>query len=323
MNADPVATSNTPKRPRRSAGPLPPPPAGVPVLNRIEAAAFMGVSLGAFGVWERDGRVTIPRYRAVAGSGLAIFYAADDLARLREEFRRLEEPYPDPERPGQAGEAGGVYRVPIRSRLHRMEALIDAADLPKVQGKRWNVRVGTDDGKIEVILSTVSERTVPLKRIIMGVEGAECKEQVVGHVNGDPLDCRRVNLVLKTRSDVSRGSAKMMVRAGRAASSTYKGVLWDADRRLWKAQIGTREHHRQLGRFRDEAEAAAAYDHAARAMFGAAAAPWTSGSFGSRGWTTIGWTAWWAAPSARPCRGQFCSAPIRRGRSGPGSGCPI
>src|SRR5688500_2582143 len=45
-------------------------------------------------------------------------------------------PYPDPDRPG-------VVRVPIASRKHPgMEAIIDAADLPLVQGRRWNVSPG-------------------------------------------------------------------------------------------------------------------------------------------------------------------------------------
>ncbi len=264
MNTTPSTTLETPKRSRRSPGDLPPPPPGVDVLTRVQAAAFMGVSLGAFGVWERDGRVTIPRYRAESGIGRAIFYARADLERLREEFRNLEEPYPDPERPG-------VYRVPVSSRLHTMEALIDAADLPKVQGKRWNVRVDREDGKAEVIFASTTERVVPLKRIMLGVDGVECKEQIVDFVNGDPLDCRRGNLVIRTRTEVNLNKRKAAARCGYAATSKYRGVAWDVTRRLWKVQIGSREVHRMLGRFRDEHQAAAAYDAAAREIFGASA----------------------------------------------------
>jgi hypothetical protein len=236
----------------------------VDVLTRIQAAAFMGVALGTFGIWERGGRVKIPRYRADSGTGRAIFYARGDLERLREEFSRLLEPYPDPERPG-------VYRVPISSHTERLEALIDAEDLPKVLGKRWNWHRRSGSREIEVVLSSATQHQVPLKRIIMGVEAPECKEQLVCFVNDDPLDCRRGNLVIRTRTEVNLGRPKMAVRAGRPTSSKYRGVLWDPRRRLWKAQIGAREQHRQLGRFRDEAQAAAAHDAAAREMFGAAA----------------------------------------------------
>lgn len=119
-----------------------------------------------------------------------------------------------------------------------------------------------------MVLSSATQRQTPLKRIILGLESDDCKDRVVCFVNGDPLDCRRGNLVIKTRADVSRGGSKMTVRAGRPTSSKYKGVHWDATRRLWLAQIRSREGHSQLGRFRDEAQAAAAYDDAARAMFG-------------------------------------------------------
>lgn len=262
----PEPTPLTPKRAYRAAGPLPPPPrgAGVEVMNRREAAEFMGVSFKTFGTWETEGRVTIQRYRATSGTGRAIFYVAADLARLREEFGKIDEPYPDPQRPG-------VYRVPVRSYKQRMEALIDAEDLPKVRGKNWNWHKRSGSEEIEVVLSVARQRQTPLKRLILGLDGPECKERVVCFVNGDPLDCRRANLVVKTLSEANLGKAKLAMRAGRPPSSRYKGVDWDATRRLWRAQIGMRETHRMLGRFRDEAQAAAVYDAAAREMFGALA----------------------------------------------------
>ncbi len=267
-------------RPRRRPGPLPPPPPGVEVFTRPQAAAFMGRSLAAFFVWECEGRVTIPRYRqrkadvpgkrGVGGLG-AIYYARADLERLREEFRKLEEPHPhpDPEYPG-------VYRVPVHRHHETLFALIDAEDLPKVVGKRWNVRGGIEkqwggackQRGLEVILANATERNVPLKRLIMGLDGIEHKQTVVATVNGDPLDCRRANLVIKTRTEVNLTKRKPAGRLDLAATSKYRGVSWDFKRRLWKAQIGTRELHRQLGRFRDEAQAAAAYDEAVRAMYG-------------------------------------------------------
>ncbi|MBL0870353.1 MAG: hypothetical protein IBJ18_07250 [Phycisphaerales bacterium] len=264
MKTVPSATSTTRKAPRRSPGNLPPPPAGADMLTRPQAAEFFGVTLGTFGIWERDGRVTIQRYRADSGTGRAVFYARGDLQRLREEFRKLQEPHPDPQRPG-------VYRVPVRTHREPLFALIDAEDLPKVVGKNWNLSRRSGGRDSEVVLSSVKERTVPLKRIVMGVAAPECKNQLVASVNGDPLDCRRANLTLTTWSQVIRNRPKMEVRAGRSTLSKYKGVRWDAQRRLWLAQIGSREQHRALGRFRDEAQAAAAYDAAARELFGESA----------------------------------------------------
>lgn len=264
MTTKPSTTTDRRTRAHQDATPLPPPPLGVKMMTRPEAAAFLGLGLKTFTDWERHGRVAIPRYRARTGTGRAMFYARADLERLREEVRAQELPAPDPERPG-------VYRVPIRSRLHNMVALIDAADLPKVEGKHWNVRVDTADGTPEVVLSSVTERIVPLKRVIMGVDAPEFKDQLVCFKNGDPLDCRRANLAVTTFAAKAGSTAKIAARAGRPTSSKYKGVHWDATRRFWLAQIGSREKHHALGRFRDEAQAAAAYDAAARNMFGPAA----------------------------------------------------
>jgi hypothetical protein len=233
-------------------------------MTRPEAAAFMGASLGTFTTWEGEGRVTIPRYRMIRGAGRAIYYTVADLTRLREEFRKRVEPHPDPDRPG-------VYRVPIRSDKYRLDALIDAEDLPKVEGKHWNVSCRRGGRKMEVILSTVTERTVSLKRVIMGVDAPECRDQIVDFINGDPLDCRRANLVVTTASEMNLHRPKSKGRGGKAAASAYRGVGWDAHRRLWRAQIGSRGTNRVIGRFRDEAQAAAAYDDAAREMYGDAA----------------------------------------------------
>jgi hypothetical protein len=59
-----------------------------------------------------------------------------EVAKARKRPKKWEglEPYADPDRPG-------VMRVPVCSDKHKgMEALIDAADLPLVQGKRWSPR---------------------------------------------------------------------------------------------------------------------------------------------------------------------------------------
>jgi hypothetical protein len=243
----------------------------VEVLTRAEAAAFMGVSLGTFGVWEREGRVAIPRYRATRGTGRAVFYARADLTRLREAFRLLEEPHEDPERPG-------VCRVPIRSGKYRLVALIDMADLPLVEGKHWNVtrrggadKASTRQGDLEVILATTTRRQTPLKRLILGLDGPESKERVVAHANGNPLDCRRANLVPHGPESVTRRCFKILTRSGKPTSSRFKGVHWNEREGAWQAQIRVDDKHRCIGLFDDEEDAASAYDDAAREAWGAQA----------------------------------------------------
>lgn len=264
---EPSASAPAPAKRKRwssSTGPLPPPPPGVPMMNRDQAAAFMGVSHGTWCTWERQKISKLPRYREGAGGGCPVLYAAADVAAFKEEHRKRSEPHPDPERPG-------VIRVPVSGDCPGGVALIDAEDLPHVIGKNFNYCGRGNPRSYEVILCMKGHAHTPLKRIIMGVDAPEHKDRLVCCINGDPCDLRRANLVIRTMSELIVAREKPATRAGRPVTSKYKGVLWDAAKRLWLAQIGSRQQHRHLGRFRDEAQAAAAYDAAAREIFGPAA----------------------------------------------------
>lgn len=89
-------------------------------------------------------------------------------------------------------------------------------------------------------------------------------DMVVDHINGDKLDNQRHNLRIATDMQNSQNTQKQKGR-----SSKYKGVVWDASRQKWKAQIKHENKNTNLGRFDSEEEAALAYDHAATALFGA------------------------------------------------------
>ena len=80
------------------------------------------------------------------------------------------------------------------------------------------------------------------------------------HVNGDPLDCRRENLMLRTNSQRVRNNRKMRHIQGRAADVAVQGrLLGDENRNVGGAD--PREvRPRRLGYFHDEIDAAEAYD---------------------------------------------------------------
>lgn len=186
------------------AAPLPPfPPPGW--IDRRGACRMFGVCFAAWHRWELTGRVrcgrSVPR---PDGTGRCRIYPIDALNRLFEEFSRIGKPYPDPER-------SGCYRVPIRSMIHRMEALIDAADLPLVEGRNWNWTDRTD-GRVDgqVILSAVKGPNTPMARVIVGA--TDKLETRVMHANGDPLDCRRANLLVKTIQEQVYGNRPMETR---------------------------------------------------------------------------------------------------------------
>ncbi len=94
------------------------------------------------------------------------------------------------------------------------------------------------------------------------------KDIQVGHVNGDPLDCRRANLIARTIAQRSRGACKMRSLNGRPCTSRFKGVCFESWTKKWRANIVVDGKRHSLGRYGDEIAAAQAYDEAARRWFG-------------------------------------------------------
>lgn len=99
---------------------------------------------------------------------------------------------------------------------------------------------------------------VSLHRFITGAANG----QIVDHVNGDGLDCRRENLRLCSQAENTRN------RRISSGASKFKGVYWRKDLGKWVAAI----QHKTLGFFLNEVDAAAAYDKAAIGAYGEFAA---------------------------------------------------
>lgn len=126
-------------------------------------------------------------------------------------------------------------------------AVIDAEDLPLVEGRNWHamvqsrtayaVRRERHGGKLRALL---------LHRVIMCAPD----HMEVDHVNGDGLDNRRVNLRLAERSENSRNRKTHINN-----SSGFKGVYFEKTKGKWRAQIraGGKKYH--LG-YSDTAESA-------------------------------------------------------------------
>jgi hypothetical protein len=84
-------------------------------------------------------------------------------------------------------------------------------------------------------------------------------EMQVDHINGDGLDNRKVNLRLATAAQNSRNR-----RQCRGKSSRYKGVSFIRPKGKFVAEITFNGKRMSLGHFESEAEAAKAYDEAAK-----------------------------------------------------------
>lgn len=97
-----------------------------------------------------------------------------------------------------------------------------------------------------------------LHRIITDCPG----NMVVDHANGNKLDNRRENLRV---CNISQNTTNQKKSRG---SSKYKGVNWDKDRSKWYASISINNKRFNLGRFKNEKDAAIVYDSAAKEKWG-------------------------------------------------------
>lgn len=110
-----------------------------------------------------------------------------------------------------------------------------------------------------------TRKTVAIHRVILSrILGRELtKDEIVDHINGDPLDNRRSNLRPATSSQNCINRARR-----KDNTSGYKGVSWYSPSKKWKAQICVNRETTFLGYFDTPEEAYAAYCEAAKEKHG-------------------------------------------------------
>jgi hypothetical protein len=131
--------------------------------------------------------------------------------------------------------------------------LIDALDLPRLEGRKWRAYRGTHTWY-------VTSNGIYLHRFLMDApDGVE-----VDHINGNGLDNRRsVNLRLATHQQNLANQG-----LSRANTSGYRGVIWLKKEHRWRAQLKCAGKFQAVGSFEDIETAAYAYDLAALKVFG-------------------------------------------------------
>lgn len=137
-------------------------------------------------------------------------------------------------------------------------ALVDIDDFYKISNLTWcymtNGYASTHTSR-----KLGKSRLLYMHRVVMG--NPEGKE--IDHINNDPLDNRKHNLRVATRSENMRNYKRLT-----KGSSQYKGVCWAKEENRWKAQIGFDKVNYHIGYFKTEEEAAKAYDEKAKELFG-------------------------------------------------------
>jgi hypothetical protein len=82
----------------------------------------------------------------------------------------------------------------------------------------------------------------------------------IDHINNNGLDNRKANLRLATPAQNARNRRKTAAKT----YSKYKGVSYHAGQRKWSAAIRVNGQYKYFGLFKNEIDAAKAYDRAAR-----------------------------------------------------------
>lgn len=139
--------------------------------------------------------------------------------------------------------------------------IIDAEDVSRLTPYTLNVAVRTSGYAVVQLKNRGNWKTAArLARFLVGAAPGE----TVDHINGNTLDNRKQNLRILVEPGLNaRNSAKYK----RPTSSRFKGVSAVCNGK-WAARIAYQGKRIVLGAFRNEVEAAHAYDEAAREFYG-------------------------------------------------------
>lgn len=134
-------------------------------------------------------------------------------------------------------------------------ALVDDEDFEKVSKHKWHA---TRDGNTFYAKTNIGSKRIFMHRLILNAPTG----MDVDHKNKNGIDNSRANIRICSRT---QNQANQNSRGG---TSKYKGVCWYSRERRWVSKIGFGGKKILLGYYKDEKEAARAYDIEAQKLYG-------------------------------------------------------
>lgn len=133
-------------------------------------------------------------------------------------------------------------------------AIVDARDYPQISQHTWFA-----EGKPEKYYAVRKEKGKSIKMHRQILDAPD--NLVVDHIDHNGLNNRRSNIRTCTFAQNCQN-----IRSTARKSSKYKGVHWHKKIKKWAAQITCNKKSHHLGYFTNQADAARAYDKAARKL---------------------------------------------------------
>jgi hypothetical protein len=153
--------------------------------------------------------------------------------------------------------------IPVYGRLKgktiiKTYATIDSEDFEKVSKFRWFLRLG-------YCITTSNRKTISMHKLIINIP----KGMFSDHINRIRTDNRKENLRVVTQSQNAKNYSKPKVNHnGDEPTSKYKGISYDSSTEKWICCIACNGKNITVGRYKNEKEAARAYNLASRLLHG-------------------------------------------------------
>jgi hypothetical protein len=150
-------------------------------------------------------------------------------------------------------------RIPLTQGKY---AIVDPEDFERLNKHKWHaVKSGSTFYAIRCVGPAKRTTYIRMHREILHPPD----HLVVDHINHNGLDNRKANIRPATRA---QNNFNRLIAKGKNSSSKYKGVSWKKDRKKWRARIHVNGRYKFLGYFKEEKQAAKAYDEAAKKYHG-------------------------------------------------------